>query len=54
MQNMKGLLDGNDFIVLANKVGILDDLEDNNRHDVGVVYNTKTRQAFGLGHLPRL
>lgn len=44
-------LAGNDYIVLANKVGILDDADGNNRHDVGVIYNTKTRKAYGFAFL---
>lgn len=41
-------LAGNDFIVLANKVGILDDPEGNNRHDAGIIYNQRTGQAVGF------
>ncbi len=44
-------LAGNDFIVLANKVGILDDTDGDNRHDVGVIYNTKTHKAYGYALL---
>ena len=39
-------LAGNDFITLANKVGILDDVDGNNRHDVGIIYNTKTHKSY--------
>ena len=45
--SVRSQLAGNDFIVLVNKVGLLDDVEGNNRHDVGVIYNTKTRQSYG-------
>lgn len=40
-------LAGNDYIVLANKIGLLDDVEGNNRHDVGIIYNTKTNRSYG-------
>jgi beta-lactamase class A len=43
---VRSQLAGNDFIVLANKVGILDDVDGNNRHDVGIVYNTKTHKSY--------
>jgi beta-lactamase class A len=48
---VRSQLAGNDYIVLANKVGILDDSEGNNRHDVGVVYNTKTQKAYGYSFM---
>lgn len=44
---VRSQLAGNDHIVLVNKVGILDDPEGNNKHDVGIIYNTKTQKAFG-------
>lgn len=44
-------LAGNDFIVLANKVGILDDPEGNNRHDVGIIYNTRTRRSYAYAFM---
>jgi beta-lactamase class A len=44
-------LAGNDFIVLSNKVGILDDPDGDNRHDVGIIYNTKTSKAYGYAFL---
>ncbi len=37
----------NEDIVLVNKVGILDDPTGNNRHDVGIIYNTKTHKSYG-------
>lgn len=41
-----------EYIVLANKVGILDDIADgNNRHDVGIVYNTRTHRAYGFAFM---
>lgn len=44
-------LEGNDYIILANKVGILDDADGNNRHDVGIIYNTQTRKIYGYSFL---
>lgn len=44
-------LAGNNFIVLVNKVGILDDPDGNNRHDVGIVYNTKTHKSYGYSFM---
>ena len=44
-------LAGNDYIVLVNKVGILDDPDGNNRHDVGIVYNTKTHKSYGYSFM---
>ncbi len=40
-------LSGSDYIVLVNKVGILDDVDGNNRHDVGIIYNTHTQKSIG-------
>ncbi len=40
-------LSGSDDIVLVNKVGILDDVDGNNRHDVGIIYNTHTQKSYG-------
>jgi len=48
---VRSQLAGNEYIVLANKVGILDDVEGNNRHDVGIVYNTKTHKTYGYSFL---
>ena len=44
-------LEGNDYIILANKVGILDDADGNNRHDVGIIYNTKSRKIYGYSFM---
>jgi beta-lactamase class A len=44
-------LQGNDYIVLANKIGLLDDVDGNNRHDVGLIYNTKTHKTYGYSLL---
>jgi beta-lactamase class A len=48
---VKSQLAGNDYIVLANKIGILDDPDGNNRHDTGIVYNTRTHQMVGYSLL---
>ncbi len=44
---VRSQLAGNDYIVLANKIGLLDDVDGNNRHDVGIIYNTKTKKSYG-------
>ncbi len=45
--SVRSQLAGNDFIVLVNKVGLLDDdVDGNNRHDVGVIYNTRTHKSY--------
>jgi len=44
---VRSQLAGNDYITLVNKVGILDDVEGNNRHDVGIIYNTRTHKSYG-------
>jgi beta-lactamase class A len=44
-------LAGNDFITLSNKVGILDDAEGNNRHDVGIIYNTTTHKSYAYAFM---
>lgn len=46
-ESVRSQLAGNDYIVLVNKVGLLDDSEGNNRHDVGIIYNTKTKKSYG-------
>lgn len=48
---VRSQLAGNEYIVLANKVGILDDVEGNNRHDVGIIYNSRTSEAYGFSLL---
>ncbi|MET0779620.1 MAG: serine hydrolase [Candidatus Saccharimonadales bacterium] len=48
---VRSQLAGNDYIVLVNKVGILDDVDGNNRHDVGIIYNTKHHKAYGYSVL---
>lgn len=46
--SVRSQLAGNDYIVLVNKVGLLDDSEGNNRHDVGIIYNTQTKKSYGF------
>ncbi|HEX6462076.1 MAG TPA: serine hydrolase [Candidatus Saccharimonadales bacterium] len=48
---VKSQLAGNDFIVLVNKIGQLNDPDGDNRHDVGVVYNTRTHKSYGFSYL---
>jgi hypothetical protein len=40
-------LQNEDFMLLVNKIGLLDDPDGNNRHDVGIIYNKHTRRAYG-------
>jgi beta-lactamase class A len=44
---VRSQLEGTDFILLVNKIGLLDDIEGNNRHDVGIIYNRRTRKSYG-------
>jgi hypothetical protein len=44
---VRSQLQDQDHIVLVNKIGLLDDVEGNNRHDLGIVYNKKTGKSFG-------
>jgi beta-lactamase class A len=48
---VRSQLAGNDYIVLANKVGILDDVDGNNRHDVGIIYNTKSHKSYAYSFM---
>lgn len=43
---VRSQLEDNNYIVLANKVGILDDPSGNNRHDVGIIYNARKQRSF--------
>jgi beta-lactamase class A len=45
--SVRSQLAGNDYIVLVNKVGLLDDPDGNNRHDVGIIYNLRAHKAYG-------
>lgn len=48
---VRSQLAGNDYITLANKVGLLDDPAENNRHDVGIIYNTSTKRSYAYAFL---
>jgi len=41
----------NNYITLANKIGLLDDPSGNNRHDVGVIYNSRTHKSYAYAFL---
>jgi len=45
--SVRSQLAGNDYIVLVNKVGLLDDVDGNDRHDVGIIYNTRSHKSYG-------
>jgi beta-lactamase class A len=40
-----------DHVLLINKIGLLDDVEGNNRHDVGVIYNKKTGKSYAYSFM---
>jgi beta-lactamase class A len=44
---VRSQLADSEYILLANKIGTLDDVEGNNRHDVGIIYNKKTKKSYG-------
>jgi beta-lactamase class A len=48
---VRSQLAGNDWIILVNKVGILNDPTGDNRHDVGIIYNTKTRHSYAYSFM---
>lgn len=48
---VRSQLEGSDYVILANKIGILDDVDGNNRHDVGIIYNTKTSKSYGYSFM---
>ncbi|HSW98812.1 MAG TPA: serine hydrolase [Candidatus Saccharimonadales bacterium] len=48
---VRSQLAGNDWITLVNKVGILDDPTGDNRHDVGIIYNTKTHKSYAYSFM---
>jgi beta-lactamase class A len=48
---VRSQLPDTDFVLLVNKIGLLDDVEGNNRHDVGIVYNTKTHKSYGYSFM---
>ncbi|HEU4914191.1 MAG TPA: serine hydrolase [Candidatus Saccharimonadales bacterium] len=43
---VRSQLPDSDFLILVNKIGLLDDAEGNNRHDVGIIYNTRTHRPY--------
>jgi beta-lactamase class A len=43
---VRSQLGNSDFIILVNKIGLLDDVDGNNRHDVGIIYNQKTHKSY--------
>lgn len=44
---VRSQLEGNSYIQLANKVGILDDTDaGSNRHDEGIIYNSNTHRSY--------
>lgn len=44
-------LAGNEYIVLVNKLGLLNDPDGNNRHDVGIIYNTRTHKSYAYAFM---
>ncbi len=48
---VRSQLENNGYVVLANKAGILDDVDGNNRHDVGIIYNTRTNKTYGYSFM---
>lgn len=48
---VRSQLAGNNYITLANKVGLLDDPSENNRHDVGIIYNSTTKKSYAYAFL---
>jgi len=48
---VRSQLADNDWIILVNKVGILNDPSGDNRHDVGIIYNTKDHRSYGYSFM---
>ncbi|HTE22873.1 MAG TPA: serine hydrolase [Candidatus Limnocylindria bacterium] len=44
---VRSQLPDSDYVILVNKIGLLDDPEGNNRHDTGIIYNKKTKRSYG-------
>lgn len=44
---VRSQLHNTNFVILVNKIGLLDDIEGNNRHDVGIIYNRRTGKSYG-------
>lgn len=49
--SVRSQLAGNEYIMLVNKVGLLDDVEGNNRHDVGIIINSRTQKSYAYSLL---
>lgn len=49
--SVRSQLAGNEYIILVNKVGLLNDVEGNNRHDVGIIINTRTQKSYAYSLL---
>lgn len=45
--SVRSQLAGNEYVILVNKVGILNDADGNNRHDTGIIVNTRTQKSYG-------
>jgi beta-lactamase class A len=48
---VRSQLQGNEYITLVNKTGLLYDPDGNNNHDVGIIYNTRTHKSYGYSML---
>lgn len=44
---VRSQLPDQDYLLLVNKIGLLDDIDGNNRHDLGIVYNKRTHKSYG-------
>ncbi len=47
----RSALSGSGYIVLVNKIGLLDDVDGNNRHDVGIIYNTRNHKSYAYSFM---
>jgi beta-lactamase class A len=48
---VRSQMSGNHWTILINKTGMLNDVDGNNRHDVGIVKNLKTGKRYGYSIL---
>ncbi|HSD56445.1 MAG TPA: serine hydrolase [Candidatus Saccharimonadales bacterium] len=48
---VRSQLGDSDYVLLVNKIGLLDDVEGNNRHDVGIIYNKKTHKSYAYSFM---
>jgi beta-lactamase class A len=48
---VRSQLGDSDYVLLVNKIGLLDDVEGNNRHDVGIMYNKKTHKSYAYSFM---